>query len=176
MTIKNTSIALIGILSLSSCATIISREKMTTRTNKTVAINVPPLICAPIMVDLDIDMTKRAKGTSSGILTASLNEEYFRELALAQAIISSDSDLLLEPIYQVTKTPVPGKSTTSIDVIVTGYGAKFANPKKLTIADTSLIQFSLKHLNENTPVKTTEMPNNAIPTATKAKRNGLLIY
>jgi hypothetical protein len=179
MTIKNTSFALLGLITLGSCATIItSREKMTTRTNKTVAINVPPMISYPIIVDLEIDMTKKAKGTSSGIISLSLTEEYFKELALAQAIISSDSDILVEPIYQITKTPIPGKSSTTIEVIVTGYGAKFTNPKKLTIADTTLIQFSLKNLQEKSPVKTTEITNDSQPinTKTKAIRNGSFIY
>jgi archaellum component FlaF (FlaF/FlaG flagellin family) len=179
MTIKNTTLSLLGLITLGSCATMLtSRDKMTTRTNKTATINVPPIISYPLVVDLDIDLTKKAKGTASGIISLSLTEEYFKELALAQAIISSDSDILVEPVYQITKAPIPGKSTTTIEVNVTGYGAKFINPKKLTIADTTMIQFSLKNLQDKPNVKTTEIPNNSVPVTTKTKsyRGGGFIY
>lgn len=137
---------------LLSCS---SYSKMTTRNNKVDYIKTISPITYPVVMDLEIDLTKKAKGTSSGTMNYQLNETYYKELALSNAIIQEGCDILIEPTYTVTKTNTSTGSTKkfSIEVEVVGYPAYFKNPRKIEAKDTSMINFmNSKRGNGPTPV------------------------
>jgi hypothetical protein len=144
MTKRSTHFILIGLLVLSSC-TLPSKISgiYKTRTNKTNNIQRSSITAYPIIVDLNVDLTNKVTGASLGEIANGLTEDYFRELALADALVKSGADILVEPIYSVTKN-FSGTGTlikTNIEVSVTGYVGKYKNPRNITAADTSMIQF-----------------------------------
>ncbi|MDD2983227.1 MAG: hypothetical protein PHQ74_07555 [Crocinitomicaceae bacterium] len=141
-------------LTIGSC----SLEKMVTRDNRTDKIQQNPTLTYPVIMDMEVDLTKRVTGTATGLLTYAMNEQYFKQLALAQAITSSNSDLLIEPTFQVTKTYQTSKKIT-VEIIVYGYAAKYKNPRNLSPADTAIVRFVNENLHKSGITTTSILPN-----------------
>ncbi|MFA7274720.1 MAG: hypothetical protein WC044_12700 [Crocinitomicaceae bacterium] len=144
MTKKSIQFILVGFVFLSSC-TIPGKISgiYKTRTNKTSDIQRSSITAYPLIVDLNVDLTTRVSGSSAGELINGLTEEYFRELALSEAMVKSGADILVEPVYTVTKnfTGVGTQIRTNIEVVVTGYVGKYKNARNLSPSDTSMVQF-----------------------------------
>lgn len=170
------SIVSAGILGLmNSCGMTSSAMKITTRNNRTNQINNNPILTFPLVMDLEVDMTKKVKGTATGNLSFGVTEEYYKELALGQAIINANCDVLIEPTFLVTKNLVATSKgqKTSVEVEVSGYPGKYKNPRNVSAADTTMIKFVSKMINGNvTKTTVTTVPatmNNTI-------QNGRKIY
>lgn len=127
-------------MGVTSCG---SYSKMTTRNNKVDNIRTISPITYPVLMDLNIDLSVKVKGSSEGVITYVLTEDYYKQVALSQAIISSNCDVLIEPTYLITKTVTKkgNKSIINIVVEVTGYPAKYQNPRNINPSDTSMIKF-----------------------------------
>jgi hypothetical protein len=153
---------------LSSCTVSKISGIYKTRTNKTSDIQRTSISAYPLIVDLNVDMSIRVTGASSGEIAKGLTEEYFRELALAEAMVKSGADILVEPIYSVTKnfTGTGAIIKTTVEVSVTGYVGKYKNPRNITSSDTSMIQFVRGTMvKENSAQKNN--PIQLLPTPTK---------
>ena len=101
--------------------------------------NEPVSMQSPLVYDLEVRETK-VTGMSQGDLDEGRNEEYFKNMALHNAISSNQADLLFAPNYDVTIT---GKS---INVKVTGFPANYRNFRNVTESDTLWLK-----LNYNLP-------------------------
>lgn len=160
------SISILGFMN--SCGMTSSAMKITTRNNRTNHINNTPILTFPLVMDLEVDMTKKVKGTATGNLSFGVSEEYYKELALSQAIINANCDVLIEPTYLVTKNLVATSKgqKTSVEVEVSGYPGKYKNPRNVSASDTTMIKFISKTISGNvTKTTVTTVPasvNNSV--------------
>jgi len=81
---------------------------------------------APVYCDLNIDFSKKIEVESEKQPTA----ELAKQNAYHKAITESNSDVLFSPVYRI-KT-VQGLFGAKSIATVTGYGAKYANPRQVT--------------------------------------------
>lgn len=145
----------IASLGITSCG---SYSKMTTRNNKVDHVRTISPITYPVLMDLAIDLSVKVKGNSSGIITYVLTEEYYKDLALSQAIINAKCDILIEPTYLITKsvTKKGNRSIVNIEVEVSGYPAVYKNPRNINPSDTSMIKFMSGTSPSGSTVKVTD--------------------
>ena len=108
-------------------------------TAKTIDIN-PSIIQKPTVADLQVNETK-VSGTYSG-KTAKIPVETIRNEAIARALKTVNGDILVEPLFETTRT----KSLTT--VIVSGYPATFKNFRSLKEDDIPLMKIgSVRQVN-----------------------------
>mgnify|MGYP000441956279 CR=1 FL=1 len=119
----NLVVAIGAAILLSSCKTV-------TNTTVTSDVEGPTVIQKPVVADLDVKETK-----VSGTATAkrSVPVEEVKQMAVADALTTSNADVLVEPRYEITKD---FRSTT---VTVTGYPATYTNFRPMEIQDTMFI-------------------------------------
>lgn len=87
-------------LILFSCTT----SSLSYRNSKTLDVTGGHIFAKPLICDLRVDMTRKANGEAGGKLDGAYNQDYFKSQALANAIVSSGCDVLVEPVFQVEVT------------------------------------------------------------------------
>ena len=148
---KNQSRLLLAILGSSllfSCTTY----RLNTRTNKTKDIVVNNIYTMPLISELKVDLTKKIAGVSSGQIKGPYTEDYYKQLALSEALKGSGADLLVDPVYEIKKT-IPGFGITSVEITVTGYAAKYENIRSVVEADIKWLELFNLMNNNNTNVQ-----------------------
>jgi hypothetical protein len=123
---------LIGISSLSilivSCTPAVKAT-----TSRTREIN-GSVLQVPVLVDLEVSPTK-VTGTAS---FTNQPVDYVKGMAVADALKNSNSDILVEPSYDVQT------SNMTIHVTVKGYPATYKNFRTATKGDTTLVKYSIR--------------------------------
>ena len=89
------------------------------------------IIQMPLVADLEVDMTRKVTGTAK--LNKS-SKEFVKMTAMADALKNSGADVIVEPSYDITYR------RKSVEVVVTGFAAKYKNIRKPNIEDVTLIQ------------------------------------
>ena len=114
----NTLIAIISIITLTSCSTTNHSYRLSTIPNKNV-------ISGEVVVDVKLNLTKKIEAVSS----ARNSFDEAKEEAYYNAITQNNIDVIVDPIYEVTTTDKflfwGGKSIAKIN----GFGAVYANPR-----------------------------------------------
>ncbi len=124
MKILQLSFILALVFSFNSCKTIKST------TVKETDVSGPTVIQKPVIADLDV---KEAKVSGSFSGSSSFSVSHAKEMAVADALKSSNSDVLVEPRYEISK------SFRKIEVTVTGYPATYKNFRPMEAADTIFV-------------------------------------
>lgn len=100
--------------------------------NTTVATDIkgPTVIQKPVVADLDV---KESRVTGSATAKRSITETEIKQMAVYDALKKSNSDVLVEPRYEITTNM---KETT---VTVTGYPGTYKNFRPMEVQDTMFI-------------------------------------
>lgn len=119
------------LLFLFACSSILvlSACKSTSHTSVSSDVQGPTVIQKPVIADLDVS-EKRVEGKASA-KGSTLGE--VKELAIYDALEKSNSDVLIEPRFDIEK------SFNRIDVTVSGYPATYKNFRPMEIQDTIFV-------------------------------------
>jgi hypothetical protein len=90
-----------------------------------------PLLQAPMIAELDVDLTKKV---SANVRCYKSNEENAKQAALYDAMKNSGCDVVVHPVYEI----IFGKKV--IEVTVSGYFGKYKNIRKPNLEDVTLMQ------------------------------------
>lgn len=153
----------VGLLLLSSCG-ITSKSK--TSTVKTMDIVNGGVYTKPLLADLDVKETKvtaTAKGTVSkdGV-------DFVKNQAVANALKSSNGDILVEPKYDVDIV------NDDVTVIVTGFVANYKNFRQLKAEDSTFLKNRLL-LNAGSNTLRTNESSTAAPIQAKKSVFGTIL-
>jgi hypothetical protein len=102
-------------------------------TSRTREIN-GSILQVPVLVDLEVSPSK-VTGTAS---FTNQPVDYVKGMAVADALKNSNSDVLVEPSYDVET------SNMTIKVTVKGYPATYKNFRTATKGDTTLVKYSIR--------------------------------
>jgi hypothetical protein len=103
---------------------------VTQKTTKSGYADGPNVVQKPVVADLQVSETK-VSGTATGKRSQGIGD--VKQLAIADALLKSNADVLIEPRYEI-------KSTFSyITVNVTGYPATYKNFRPMEIGDTLFV-------------------------------------
>lgn len=103
-----------------SCSTV-------SKTTRSSYVEGPEVVQRPVVADLEVG-TAHVTGTAKGKRSTGVNN--VKQLAIADALIKSGADVLIEPRFEITT------SFRTISVTVTGYPATYKNFRPMEAADT----------------------------------------
>jgi len=149
------SVAIVAVL-LSSCS-VASKSK--TSTVKTMDIINGGVYTKPLLADLEV---KEAKVTAvaKGTLTKD-GIDFVKNLAVANALKSTNGDILVEPKYDVETFG------DDITVTVTGFPANYKNFRQLRAEDSVFLKMRLLLNAGNPTIKTNE--SSTVPASSKGR-------
>jgi hypothetical protein len=131
--IMGTAASLVAIMT--SCGTY----KETTTRNMNA--NVTKVVSEPKIMDYSVDLTKKATGAAEGKLAGKLSfkkwltKDYYVQRALVEAINSSNSDFIFEPVIDAEF------KKKYISVKIVGYPAKYTKISDMNYKDTTQMKY-----------------------------------
>ncbi len=145
-------VALLILIGFSSCKTIMVQDTKS-RDNTTQALPSATVINKPLIAETHVDLSKKISGKANGPIEGVYTEAYYREQALADAIVNNNCDVVYNPIYTVvvTHNRMKGKLVATADITVTGYAATFKSIRNFEDKDTTLVKTTLE-IEQQTPV------------------------
>ena len=120
-------------LTIAATAFLASCSVSKTNTAKTTDIYGAGVIQKPVLVDLDVKVTK-VTGTATGTASKVVSLESVKLDAVVDAIKKSGADVLVEPTFE---TLIAGGQITAT---VTGFPATYKNFRPITPEDVPLLQ------------------------------------
>ncbi len=154
---------LVCCLAIQSCKTV----KWTVRDTATLAVQKGGILTKPKVADLKIENFK-VTGTAEG----DIKEETMDELkgkALQDALKNGKADILVEPIYELSR------NGREIKAEVSGFPAKVLNFRDIEPADTLAFGVASKYIIPAANIKSTSSSDNAAAQMLKAEKKKKLV-
>lgn len=127
-TIISSIVLALFVLVLASCSTVESARSI-----RSIDVSNSHVLQMPLVSDLAVS-EQRVSGIAQGTTGDSLDS--LRRTAIANALDKSGGDVLLLPSFKVSN------ASYNVEVIVTGYSAKYTTPRPLRDSDVPLLEAS----------------------------------